>query len=218
MWFFHANLSIGQLTIVSALSIPIGENGSIHLLTLTLTTITSMQLQNKQASADHFTSTPPNYCMQDVLVSIPICDIKNLKEWHWPPNIKEIGVLISPPPKKKRLKEVPPIFFHQRESESCTDRSLSYFILNCGIIQTHCNCTALCILWGALYQRSQHVQLGFRLRVVADAAEFHLDSAPRCPNSLSNINSPRPPSTYPPPRVSEHTVSHTDNLESSQDD
>jgi hypothetical protein len=36
--------------LVSALSISIGENGSISLLTLTLTTITSMQLLNKQAS------------------------------------------------------------------------------------------------------------------------------------------------------------------------
>ncbi len=36
--------------LVSALSISNGENGKIPLLTLTLTTITSMQLQNKQAS------------------------------------------------------------------------------------------------------------------------------------------------------------------------
>ncbi len=36
--------------LVSALSIPIGENGPISLLTLTLTTIMSIQLQNKQAS------------------------------------------------------------------------------------------------------------------------------------------------------------------------
>ncbi len=35
---------------MSALSIFFGENGSIPLLTLTLTTITSMQLLNKQAS------------------------------------------------------------------------------------------------------------------------------------------------------------------------
>jgi hypothetical protein len=36
--------------LVFALSISIGENGSIPLLTLTLTTITSMQLLHKQAS------------------------------------------------------------------------------------------------------------------------------------------------------------------------
>ncbi len=50
MWFVHANLPNGRLTIVSALSISIGETGSIPLLTLTLTTITAMQLLHKQAS------------------------------------------------------------------------------------------------------------------------------------------------------------------------
>jgi len=27
--------------------------------------------------------------MQNVLVSLQICEIKNQKEWHWPPNIKK---------------------------------------------------------------------------------------------------------------------------------
>jgi hypothetical protein len=53
--------------LVSALSIPIGENGTIPLLTLTLT-IMSMQLQNKQPSRQlhvHATVQPPekNYWM-----------------------------------------------------------------------------------------------------------------------------------------------------------
>ncbi len=45
---FYWSPLVGWL--VSALSIPIGENGKIPLLTLTLTTITPMQLQNKHAS------------------------------------------------------------------------------------------------------------------------------------------------------------------------
>ncbi len=77
---------------VSALSIPIWENDTISLLSLTLTTITSMQVQTSKHQ-DHLMSIPPsnppkqNYCMYHVLVSIPICEIKNQKEWHWPPNI-----------------------------------------------------------------------------------------------------------------------------------
>jgi hypothetical protein len=56
--------------LVSALSIPIGENGTIPLLTLTLT-IMSMQLQNKQPSRQlhvHATVQPPekNYPVLDV--------------------------------------------------------------------------------------------------------------------------------------------------------
>ncbi len=47
--------------LVSALSIPIGENATISLLTLTLTTIMSIHLQNKQASRPphlHITMQP----------------------------------------------------------------------------------------------------------------------------------------------------------------
>ncbi len=71
--------------LVSALSISIGENDSFPLLTLTLTTITSMQIQNKQASSRplhvHTTMQPPSkitVCKCTVLVSIPtcICEIK----------------------------------------------------------------------------------------------------------------------------------------------
>jgi hypothetical protein len=76
--------------LVSALSIPIGENGTIPLLTLALITITSMQLQTSKLP-DYLTSTPPatlkhKYYIQNVLVSIPICKIINKKKWHWPPN------------------------------------------------------------------------------------------------------------------------------------
>jgi hypothetical protein len=55
----HANLPMGRLTIVSALSIPIRENGTVSLLTLTL--IMSMQHQNKQASSPPhvYTTTQP---------------------------------------------------------------------------------------------------------------------------------------------------------------
>ncbi len=47
---------------------------------------------NKQVSRPphvYTTMQPPkqNYCMYHVLVSITICEIKNKKEWHWPPNI-----------------------------------------------------------------------------------------------------------------------------------
>ncbi len=77
--------------LVSALSIPIGENGSIPLLTLTPIIITSMQLQTSKLP-DYLSSTPPatlkhKYYIQNVLVSIPICKIINKKEWHWPPNM-----------------------------------------------------------------------------------------------------------------------------------
>jgi hypothetical protein len=61
---------------VSALSISIGENGSFPLLTLTLTTITSMQIQNKHASRPlHVNTTmqPPSKITVYVLVSIPTC-------------------------------------------------------------------------------------------------------------------------------------------------
>ncbi len=44
--------------LVSALTISIGENGTIPLLSLTLITITSMQLQTSKFP-DYLTSTPP---------------------------------------------------------------------------------------------------------------------------------------------------------------
>ncbi len=77
MWFVHANLPIGRWTSVRTVD-PHGENGSNPLLTLTLTTITSMQIQNKQASTPHHvhSTMPPkqNYCMYNVLVSISACE------------------------------------------------------------------------------------------------------------------------------------------------
>jgi hypothetical protein len=78
--------------LVSALSIPIGENGTIPQLTLTLITITSMQLHTSKLfqttlRPHHQTTLKHNYCIHNVLVSIPICKIINKKEWHWPPNI-----------------------------------------------------------------------------------------------------------------------------------
>jgi hypothetical protein len=80
--------------LVSALSIPIGANGTIPLLTLTLITITSMQLQTSKLS-DNLTSTPPSnpqaqLLYTNVLVSIPIWKIINKKDWHWPPIIKNL--------------------------------------------------------------------------------------------------------------------------------
>ncbi len=58
--FVHANLPIGRWTSVVD---PHGENGSNPLLPLTLTTITSMQIQNKQDSTPrhvHSTMQPPS--------------------------------------------------------------------------------------------------------------------------------------------------------------
>ncbi len=93
--------------LVSALSI--GENCTIPLLTLTLTTITSTHLQNKQASRPphvHITLQP--------LSKITVCKMnsshyksvkkkKKLKEWHWPQcflkvEVKEHGSEVAPPP------------------------------------------------------------------------------------------------------------------------
>ncbi len=90
--------------LVSALSISDGKNGSIPLLTLTLTTITSMQRLNKQAFRllqVHTTLQPPS--------KITVCKRtrlntylwnKNQKEWHCPPNILKLkniaGVKESP--------------------------------------------------------------------------------------------------------------------------
>ncbi len=62
MWFVHANLPIGRWTSVRTVD-PHGENGSNPLLTLTLTKITSLQIQNKQASTPHHvysTMQPPS--------------------------------------------------------------------------------------------------------------------------------------------------------------
>ncbi len=62
MWFVHAKLPIGRWTCVRIID-PHGENGSNPLLTLTLTIITPMQIQNKQASTPHhvhFTMQPPS--------------------------------------------------------------------------------------------------------------------------------------------------------------
>jgi hypothetical protein len=52
-----------------------------------------MQLQTNKLP-DYLSSTPPatlkhKYCIQNVLVSIPICKIINKKRVAWPPNIKK---------------------------------------------------------------------------------------------------------------------------------
>ncbi len=74
---------------MSALSIPIGEKGSIPLLTLTLTTIMSMQLQNKHTSRPlHHQGTPnQHYCIKKCTRLNNNLWNKNQKEWHWLPNI-----------------------------------------------------------------------------------------------------------------------------------
>ncbi len=84
-------------SLVSALSIPMHvENGSNPLLTLTLTTITSMQTQNKQASTPlhvHSTMQPLSKITVYRMYSCqyqPV-KIKNQKEWHRPPNIMCVG-------------------------------------------------------------------------------------------------------------------------------
>jgi hypothetical protein len=51
-----------------------------------------MQLQIKQASRPrphHHATSKQKYCMQNVLVSLQICEIKNQKEWHWPQKKKK---------------------------------------------------------------------------------------------------------------------------------
>jgi hypothetical protein len=46
------------------------------------------QASLQTTSRPHHHATPKqNYCMSNVLVSIPICEIKNKKERHWPVNI-----------------------------------------------------------------------------------------------------------------------------------
>jgi hypothetical protein len=84
------NFPIGRLTSVRTVDLHWGEwlNSSADL---TPTTITPMQLLIKQASRPphvHITMHPPSKILYiNVLVSIPICEIKIQKEWHWPPNI-----------------------------------------------------------------------------------------------------------------------------------
>ncbi len=62
---YYLSMQISTLgsSLVSALAIPVREYGTIPLMTLTLTTITSMQLPNKQASRPlhiHTTIQPPS--------------------------------------------------------------------------------------------------------------------------------------------------------------
>ncbi len=84
MWFVHAKLPIGRWTGVRTID-PHGENGSNPLLTLTLTTITSMQIQNKKASTTHhvhFTMQPPSkitVCKMYSCQYLPVKIIKNKK-------------------------------------------------------------------------------------------------------------------------------------------
>ncbi len=71
---------------------PHGENGSNPLLTLTLTTITSVLIQNKQASTPHHvhsTMQPPSKITVCKMYSCQYQPVKiiNQKEWHMPPNI-----------------------------------------------------------------------------------------------------------------------------------
>jgi hypothetical protein len=91
MWFVHANLPIGRCTSVRTVD-PHGENGSKPLLTLTLTTITSMQIQNKQASTPHHvhsTMQPPSKITVCKMYSCQYQPLKiiNQKEWHMLPNM-----------------------------------------------------------------------------------------------------------------------------------
>jgi hypothetical protein len=61
---------------------PHGENGSNPLLTLTLTTITSMQIQNKQASTPHHahsTMQPPSKITYVKCTRVNISACKNNK-------------------------------------------------------------------------------------------------------------------------------------------
>ncbi len=64
---------------MSELLILIGANGTIPLLTLTLTTNADPKqasLQTTSRPHHHATPEQKNYCMQNVFVSIPICEIK----------------------------------------------------------------------------------------------------------------------------------------------
>ncbi len=116
---------------MSALSIPIRGYGSNPLLTLTLTTITSMQLQIKQASRQphvHITMQPPSKTTVCKMYSyrLQICEIKNQKEWHWPPNIKTfLTPKIVPSAARDNLgvKKVPH-FLKQRDINSYNARHL----------------------------------------------------------------------------------------------
>ncbi len=79
--------------LMSALSIPIGEWHNKSPADLNpITTITSMQIKTSKPP-DPFTSTPPSnpqakYCMKNVLVSLPICEIKINKRVALATNIK----------------------------------------------------------------------------------------------------------------------------------
>jgi hypothetical protein len=92
MWFVHANLPTGRLISVRPhCRSPVGRMAKIPLLTLTLTTITSMQLQNKQASRPphvHTTMQPPSkttvcnmYSSQCQFVKLFFCSFFVDKKW-----------------------------------------------------------------------------------------------------------------------------------------
>ncbi len=90
-WWFGSkcdlSLQISPLggCLVSALSIPIEENGTFPLLTLT--TITSMLLQNKQASRPlHVHTTMQPQAKLLYVKCTRLWNKKNKKEWHLPPN------------------------------------------------------------------------------------------------------------------------------------
>jgi hypothetical protein len=126
----------------SALSMPIGEKGTISLLTLTLTTVTSIQLQSKQAFKPLYVHTSMQgrskiTSWKMYSSPIPICEIKNKKEWHWTPNIcillrKKFGAVLYRLDQHSSASDlvIIPMTFHPRKCTSKTKylHFLSYLI------------------------------------------------------------------------------------------
>ncbi len=72
------NLPIGRWTSVRTVD-PHGANGSNPLLTLTLTTITSMQIQNKQASTPHHVHSTIQPSSKIIVCKIYLCQYQPVK-------------------------------------------------------------------------------------------------------------------------------------------
>ncbi len=95
MWFVLANLPIGLL-IRSALLISFGENGTIPLVTLALTTITSMQIQKKQASRPlyvHTTVQPSSNITVCKMYSSQYQSVKQIKRVELATSIKKKTIM-----------------------------------------------------------------------------------------------------------------------------
>jgi hypothetical protein len=91
MLFVHANLSIGRLISVLTVDPHWGvwlkysaDFNPNHNHVNAAPNQTSLQTTSRP---HHHATSKQNYCIQNVLVSLQICEIKNQKEWHWPPNI-----------------------------------------------------------------------------------------------------------------------------------